>query len=360
MQLVNDPTSAEDIRLIHLRISEIQNILTDFRVKEDEIKISRKSLYQEWAQHIERLMELGDMQIFKHDICSIIAKNMRLRHATDYEIQYLYECLPYEYKNSLELSTTRSTGEHNKRLVEESRAISKETFSNAQKLLEVVEKQADHFTADQHKDLFYVLDKIRNKQEKNCDNRGLTVLADKVGNSNDDNVDSWTGQSSKFDETFHVEPSSEPGPSRTYYKVKEAGETLIRYSENVWTFKPKTDEQDIKWAEAWEAFIRLFDPATDQKWKRSWRQWHEILNNRIEYSLHGSMSMSKLETKIKGVFRAVTREQIDAKMIVGFKFFKQLTNLPMIMAMLEHVESCMVPDVNELSDRMHEKLSNSS
>jgi hypothetical protein len=297
-------------------------------------------------------MELGELKVFKSEICSIIGKALRTRGASPNEIQYLYHCLPQEYKTNYEYSTTLSSD--NKRLVEESRAITLNLESHFKAIEDILSHEKEHLTREAHADSVYKLNDLVDIAEDNCAARHINTLGTDEGENT-----LWEGLKSQFDERLQVEPSSEPKETVLSDDIQYMINKLASWRLKTIRFPP-SQEQAQKWHKGIMAFCALFDPSLDEKHRRSWRQWHDIIMNRIEYSLHGSMSMSKVETKVKDVLRQITREQIDAKMLVGLKFFGDLTHIPLLVEMFEHYEKYECPDVNDLSVRMHGKLSHKS
>jgi hypothetical protein len=343
---------------LHKKEFSIQTELTNLRtiIKDSEDK--RRHLFIEWADILERQIELGIITIPKNGIANRMAKAIRTRGGNDPEIVYMYKCLPFEYKTSHEVEAVSSAENHNlamynKSCTEESRAISQNALNNQAEL-----RQTDftHFTKSQLQDYTMAADEEAHRAHQACADRHYetvnTMSADQ----------SWQDElPDPFAEKMHIDkpdPYSGPNPDvdaldRGIEKMKSWREKLLEY--------PASPEDKIRYAKAYDTLFGLWDPFIDDKWRRSWRQWHKILTNRIDYSLHGAMSMSKLETIKKDCFRGVTREQIDAKMYVGWKYFGEWTErIPGLWAAFEHYEKYQQPYLGELTDRMKAKMSHLS
>jgi hypothetical protein len=347
--------------------TEILSELRTIRRIEEDNHDRRKSLFIEWADILEQQIEAGIITIPKTHITDRMAKVIKTHGGSDGEITYMYECMPHEYKTSQEVKALSSTELHT--MAAEDKYVSEASKAQRNEIFDALKKiktfDRSHLSRRDQQELAMLLGEVHQIQVKACEERHIpltdTTSADHTWQ--DDLVN-------PFSEKFSI---NKPRPYYGYYAeacgfAKEFWGAMEKKAEeysgeakdsNGNIIMPQiTEEEDKEYAKAVYAFLALVSPYVDDKWRRDWFQWHKILKDRVEYSLHGAMSMSKLETAVKDCFRGVTREQIDAKMLIGFKFFGQLAeDLPKLYKISEFYKKRQQPWLSDLTVRMHEKMS---
>ena len=330
--------------------SIIQELRTIRRIEEDNQQ-RRKSLVIEWADILERQIEAGIITLKKNEIADRMAKTIKTHGGNSSEIRYMYDCLPYDYKTSQSVKALNSDDPRTNKYVSESSKALRDEYFKAWEFIESFDTM--HLTDYDQQESFFKADKVKEQQRQKCEDRHLEIIEPSSADH------SWEDDlSDQFAERYSV---NKPDP---YVGENPDVDALDRFIKQLQTWRqklidyPASVEDKIRLAKAIDVLSALWDPNTDDKWRRSWRQWFKILKNRVDYSLHGAMSMSKLETSVKQCFRGVTREQIDAKMIVGFKYFGDfLDRMPGLEVIMDHYEKYQQPHLGELTTRMHDKMS---
>jgi hypothetical protein len=358
----------EKIESLHREKNDIQRELEAIRDFIDKAPPRRRELYTRWAEILEKLIELKDVKLKRNEICGSIAKQLKTRGSKDDEIVYMYNCLPELYKTTHELKQLESAELHalannNKNVAEESKSIEKEFFRAVDFIRNT---NPQHFTRAGLQERFMQLDELAFKANQDCTSRAIPVVETTSADQSDlfDIPD-------RFAEKYSI---NKPRPKEGYYyealgifkEVVDAVQKKARIyggedQKQDPTIIPLTEEEDKTFAKAVYALCYVFAPYHDDKWRRDWFQWHKILKDRIDYSLHGAMSRSKIPTSVKKCFRGVTREQIDAKMYIGFKVFKQLVeDIPGLYAIHEFYSTHQQPYLGDLTFRMKDKMSHLS
>jgi hypothetical protein len=355
---------------LHKKEFGIQTELYQLRTIIKDSEERRRQLFIEWADLLERQIELGIIIIPKKGIATRMAKAIRTRGGDESEIVYMYKCLPFEYKTSHEVEAVSSTENHklamqNKSCCEESKAIAQDAL---RKQAENKEVDFTHFTKSQLQDYTMAADEDAYRAHQACQDRHYET----VDTTSADQSDLFELED-KYNEKMHI---NKPRPKEGYYyealcilrdiidacakKAKAYSGEEVDENGNV-IRPPITDEQDESFAKAVYVLCGLFAPYIDDKWRRDWFQWYRIIKDRLEYSLHGAMSKSKIPTSMAGALRGITREQIDAKVPVGYKLFKQLVeDMPGLWAIHEFYTQFQQPYLGDLTVRMKEKMSHLS
>jgi len=147
-------------------------------------------------------------------------------------------------------------------------------------------------------------------------------------------------------------------------------EDAIDFKEKLAQFPPPLD-LDFQFAKAIHAFRMFIRPTLDDKWRRDYPGWAEILAKRKHTTKHGAQSQSELEgAKIRGydetgkpikVFKGITCEQIDNKAEVAAEaFIYMYKNIPILYYMGAVYRAAKVPYFVDFTADLSPKLSHSS
>lgn len=340
--------------------------LRELRTIDEQTRQRRKQLLIEWADCLESQIEAGFIQIKKIDIASTMANTIRTHGGGDGEISYMYDCLPPGLKNSQQVKAVNTPeGPRGKKYVcAESKAKVNEYFDRSKELEEF---DPFHVTDDDAQEALIRAQKLVQKWEQVAEDRHLAVdITDPEIGQN------WQDELPKqFAEKYSID---KPKPKEGFFyqalcdfrdiidacaqKAKEySGEKIDEATGKI--IKPAISEEDDKrFAKSIYALCGLFAPYVDDKWRRDWFDWYKIIKDRLEYSLHGAMSKSKLPTLMASALRGVTREQIDAKVPIAYKFWGPLVeDLPGLYAIHEFYNKHQQPFLGDLTLRMREKMS---
>lgn len=201
--------------------------------------------------------------------------------------------------------------------------------------------------------------------EEQCKIRSIPLLADNVTHDNLASLD----QMNPYREVTHLQK-----PER---KEGAAFDEWVKFIEDANDFKEKLAQfpppldLDFAWAKAihaWRMFIR---PWLDDKWRRDWGGWAEILAKRKDTTKHGAQSLSELEgAKIIGYneqgkplknYKGITCEQIDNKAEQAAEaFIYMYKNIPMLYHMVVAYRAAKVPSFVDFTADLSPKLSHSS
>lgn len=345
----------------------IKELATIRRIEEDN-QHRRKSLFIEWADVLEKKIEAGLIVLKKTEIADFMAKNIVTHGGTIGEVQYMYQCLPFEYKTSQCVKAVASAEFHNQHLNNKWISPLSKCLTEGQNA--TIEYALEFDTMHMHnralQDLKIKIDKLQQKYAEELEDRGIKMPDDTVPQS-------WERElelSNKFSQKYSID---KPKPKEGYFyqalvdfrevidacakKAKEYSGEKVDENGNV--IMPEiSEEQDKAFAKSIYALCSLLAPFIDDKWRRDWFEWHKIIKDRLEYSLHGAMSKSKLPTLMASALRGVTREQIDAKVPIAYKHYKQLAeDLPGLYAIHEFYMKRQQKFLGDLTIRMKEKMS---
>jgi hypothetical protein len=201
--------------------------------------------------------------------------------------------------------------------------------------------------------------------EEQCKVRSIPILADNVTHDNLAALD----QMNPFREVTHLQkPERREGAA--FDEWTKFIEDCIAFKEKLAEFPPPLD-LDYTWAKAihaWRMFIR---PWLDDKWRRDWGGWAEILRKRKDTTKHGAQSMSQLEgSDIIGYtengkpiknYKGITCEQIDNKSEQATEaFIYMYKNIPMLYNMVAAYRVAKAPVFVDFTAKLSPKLSHSS
>jgi hypothetical protein len=147
-------------------------------------------------------------------------------------------------------------------------------------------------------------------------------------------------------------------------------EDAIDFKEKLAQFPPPLD-LDFQFAKAIHAFRMFMRPTLDDKWRRDYPGWAEILSKRKDTTKHGAQSLSELEgAEIRGYdehgkaiknYRGITCEQIDNKAEVAPEAFLYMyKNIPVLYYMGAVYRAAKVPFFVDFTAKLSPKLSHSS
>jgi len=201
--------------------------------------------------------------------------------------------------------------------------------------------------------------------EEQCKIRAIPILADHVTHDNLASLD----QMNPYREVTHLQkPERKEGAA--YKEWEKFIEDAIDFKEKLAQFPPPVD-LDFEFAKAiyaWRMFIR---PWNDDKWRRDYPGWAEILAKRKHTTKHGAQSLSELEgAEIRGYdergkaiknYKGITCEQIDNKAEVAPEAFLYMyKNIPVLYYMGAVYRAAKVPFFVDFTAKLSPKLSHSS
>jgi hypothetical protein len=201
--------------------------------------------------------------------------------------------------------------------------------------------------------------------EEQCKIRSIPILADHVTHDNLASLD----QMNPFREVTHLQkPERREGAA--FKEWEKFIEDAIDFKEKLAQFPPPLD-LDFQFAKAIHAFRMFIRPTLDDKWRRDYPGWAEILAKRKDTTKHGAQSMSELEgAKIRGydetgkpikVYKGITCEQIDNKAEVAAEaFIYMYKNIPILYYMGAVYRAAKVPFFVDFTADLSPKLSHSS
>jgi hypothetical protein len=201
--------------------------------------------------------------------------------------------------------------------------------------------------------------------EEQCKTRSIPILADNVTHDNLASLD----QMNPFREVTHLsKPERKEGEA--FKEWEKFIEDCIDFKEKLAQFPPPLD-LDFQFAKAIHAFRMFMRPTLDDKWRRDYPGWAEILSKRKDTTKHGAQSLSELEgAMIRGYdetgkpiknYRGITCEQIDNKAEVATEAFLYMyKNIPILYYMGAVYRSAKVPYFVDFTAELSPKLSHSS
>jgi hypothetical protein len=326
------------------------------RLSDQRLAQTRRGLYQDWAIALESLFEAGQIPIVeKNEICSFIINAIKRQGADIFECKYAADCLPPQYKRTYELSSTYPSKAGNLPVVESSIVV-ENVFSVIQWLEHL---DPGHLTRKDHQNLYDGYNKLLHRQKEACADRHIIVM--------DEFDEGWNPPKSPFDDAIHME-SPEEAETIFSQQADAFAADAASFAQTTKTNPPRRlddgqldKEFYIRGAKALYAWRCLIRPSIDRKWRSSWLMWRQHIEDTLNHGLHAAMSLSKLETKLLGTFRGVTREQIDAKVLVCLRYFEQFaTDMPGAIEVFEYFERFQAPYRRHLSVKLHDKLSHES
>lgn len=203
--------------------------------------------------------------------------------------------------------------------------------------------------------------------EEQCKIRGIPILADKLTHNNLDELDKMN----KFREVIHLKkPERKEGVF--YEEMKKLHEDIGNLAEKIAQFEKLLPlDLEFKCANATHAFRMFIRPWLDDKWRRDWGGWAEILSQREYTTKHGVESLSEMEgNKVVGYneagkpiknYKGITCEQIDNKEPEAIKAFTYMyKHLPFFYQMVASYRVAKVPCFVDFTEELSPKLSHSS
>lgn len=312
--------------------------------------------------------DLGDYQFPIDTIAATMVKVLEKYDLWQYRrnLYHAFEDIQYsKYKRSYdrevcELDFRNVPTGHNY-VPEESRLI----FDEIKDAYNTIQK-ADYrlLTRRQFQEAAEMGDKIKLFAEKQCESRGIPIV-DKVSEGDLSLLD----QMNPYREVTHLQkPERREGAAFDEWVkfIEDAND----FKEKLAQFPPPLD-LDFAWAKAihaWRMFIR---PWLDDKWRRDWGGWAEILSRRKDTTKHGAQSLSELEgAKILGYneqgrpiknYKGITCEQIDNKAEQAAEaFIYMYKNIPVLYHMVASYRAAKVPSFVDFTADLSPKLSHSS
>lgn len=201
--------------------------------------------------------------------------------------------------------------------------------------------------------------------EEQCKIRSIPILADNVTHDNLAALDDMN----PYREVTHLQkPERREGAAFDEWVkfIEDAND----FKEKLAQFPPPMD-LDFAWAKAIHAWRMFMRPWNDDKWRRDWGGWAEILAKRKDTTKHGAQSLSELEgAKIIGYneqgkalknYKGITCEQIDNKAEQAAEaFIFMYKNIPMLYHMVVAYRAAKVPSFVDFTADLSPKLSHSS
>lgn len=330
--------------------SQIQSILRGLRKDQDDIDDieihSKKKINEKVESQKSRLLEMGatleklflenGMEMMIPNISEIII-SMLQKNALDNLINVCSHVLPDKYKQS-----------------EKSRKIIK-TY-NSTDVLDSLKENTEQNIADKFSNLEkgdikaaheLLLQQIK-KVEEIAEQKEESLLPD----DREDGTYSALGeldriQEEKFSEKASISPSLppnlKPGQSTADYEKEMArlSETFSEYvdiAHDVAKFfteqYPPTDLDTLKaLTDAVTTWNRGFRPYVDDKYRRDWIQWRDIIIKKLSVSATNASKESGIECAYsvdpktgRPIIRKVTKEQIDSMYVENWNYLIDLIN----------------------------------
>jgi hypothetical protein len=207
-------------------------------------------------------------------------------------------------------------------------------------------------------------DQIKLFSEQQCESRDIPVV-EGVSKGDLASLD----QMNPYREVTHLQkPERREGAA--FREWEKFIEDAIDFKEKLAQFPPPLD-LDFLFAKAIHAFRMFMRPFNDDKWRRDYPGWAEILSKRKDTTKHGAQSLSELEgNEIRGYdeynkpiknYRGITCEQIDNKAEVAPEAFLYMyKNIPVIYYMGAVYRAAKVPFFVDFTAKLSPKLSHSS
>jgi hypothetical protein len=326
-----------------------------------------KQIFRRIAKNYETLFDLGDYKFPLDSIASTMVKVLEKLGLGEYR-RSLYTALEDPSYQKFKRIYTKEIYEVDLNVQEDHFFLPEEsrlTFDEIKQAYDVI-KHADYklLTRRQFQENAEMGDHIKLFSEQQCESRGIPVV-NPVSKGDLATLD----EMNPFREVTHLQ-KPERREGATFEEIGKCIEDLTAFKEKVAEFNIPLDI-DFSWAKAWHAFRMFIRPWNDDKWRRDWGGWAEILSTRKDTTKHGAQSLSELEgARIRGydetgkpikVFKGITCEQIDNKSEQATEaFIYMYKNIPFLYHCVAAYRSAKVPFFVDFTDDLSPKLSHSS
>lgn len=315
--------------------------------QQDKTQQTTKSLILEWVAALDEKFRIYQNENMVYLICNTIIRNLKIRSAPRWLINYAYEVIPPKYKASSDKSPVRFA-EHSAESIEEDSTYRDIVIDL---LIKLQETNLYALSVKDNQLYFETLERLTKHSKEFCDNHKIAILPE-------DGQHGFDSIPDRYSETIRIQKPEplETGLSaliqRYIDEIKldlEEGNKHLKTVEG-WKLKTiayppvKIDEQgnrveDTDFVEScskgFEQMIQMardlrdgiriaslfFAPTLDDKWRRTWVGWSEIVKKRYEHGKHGASSLTG-DVDADGNRRRITREQIGDKTPLAIKFFQ--------------------------------------
>ena len=357
---VNDSKLDNDKSSRLVRIHELVEDNYKKIVDASSVKISNDVTVIKSIQRIAHLLEekflLHDQEWMVNCIAALIVRDLKKRGLPEHKAKYTYDALSIygdKYIKRVDHSSIRTVDSSTEQLEQFHR-------ENANYLDHLLDEFNRHFDPAMlsREESQSIAERIMNAKDKAVNLCGLhkipvcdVVQKDSLPRSSQD-------ESNKI---LHI---GKPNPATPVQTAKE-----IKYWIEIWLpdileklteYPILNKERDHRIAYALKAFRFSFEPVTDDKYKKMFPVWIEIVQHAKEWFRHSASTTFKVRD-YKGYWRSLTCKQIGKRQRSMLEICKEFMNaIPPLFELMVWYSESKEPYLAEFSNRMSPKLSNQS
>jgi len=341
---------------IHELVEENYKKIVDvssFKVSNDVTVI--KSI-QEIARLLEEEFLLHDQEWMVNCIAALIVGDLKKRGLPEHKAKYTYDALSIygdKYIKKVDHSSIQTVDNSTKQLEQFHR-------ENANYLAHLLEEFNRHFDPAilSREESQFIAEKIMDVKDKAVNLCGLH----KIPVCNVIQKDSFQGLTQdESNKVLHIDKPDSATPMQTAKEIKYWREIwLPDILEKLTEYPVLNKERDYRIAHALKAFRFSFEPIIDDKYKKMFPVWIEIVQHSKEWFKHSAAARFKVRD-YRGFWRSLTCKQIGKRQRSMLEICKEYMNaIPPLFELMAWYSESKEPYLAEFSNRMNPKLSNQS
>lgn len=266
-----------------------------------------KRAIQKAALALEEIYHLYEQEWMLQEIGSIIIKDLKTRGFPDAKYRYVYEALEMygdRFVRSLEDSSSQSVSGLSKRQELFYKTKSLEYYQSLKKLEDLI-NDYDFLPKRDIQTIVPKLLDIYDKNEKECLRRAILISKEKQ--------DDFESGPDQYEDRIQINKDIPEVPESL---EKEFNIWITKFLPSLlkkltdYPIKDKTQEKRM--TAGWAAIRHAHDPFTDDKYRKSYYDWIQIVTFADESFKHHAASHFKTQD-FAGRWRKLTREQIGAR-----------------------------------------------
>jgi hypothetical protein len=311
---------------------------------------------QEIAHLLEEKFLLHDQEWMVNCIAALIVRDLKKWGLPEHKAKYTYDALSIygdKYIKKVDHSSIRTVDYSTKHLEQFHR-------ENANYLAHLLDEFDRHFdpailSREESQSIAEKIMDVKDKAVNLCDSHKIPVCED---------IQKDSFQRSSEDESNRILHIDKPNPATPMQTAKEIKHWIEIWLPNILDkleeYPVLNKDRDHRIAYALKAFRFSFEPVTDDKYKKMFPVWIEIVQHSTEWFRHSASTRFKVLDS-KGFWRSLTCKQIRKRQQSMLEICKEFMNaIPPLFELMNWYSESKEPYLAEFSNRMSPKLSNQS